>query len=108
MNDICNTNWDGIKTLDRLAGPVSSRQVSSVRAVRVTQGSIRNAQVSGVFELATDAIDQFKTFAGRRRVEVKCLWYGRKPPTTWMHLTIIGTCEVLTNYSGSVVSDIGR
>ena len=103
-----NTNWDGVRTLDKLAGEIKTRQVRNVRAVRVTQGSIRNAQVSGVFELATDAVDPFTTYAGRRRVEVKCLWYQRKPPFTWMHLTITGTCEILPNYTGPVVDNIGR
>lgn len=108
MDEIINTKWDNIPSLDKRAGPIKTRQIHNARAVRITVGSIRNADVSGVFELATNAVDPFTTYAGRRRVEVKCLWYQRKLPTTWMHLTITGTCEVLENYSGAVVSNIGR
>ena len=66
-----NTNWDGIPDTDKRASPIKSRQVNGVRAVRITQGKIRRASFSGVvFELATDAVDPFTTYAGRRRVEV--------------------------------------
>ena len=104
-----NTDWDGILHTDKRAHPNATRNVRNVRAVRISNGSIRSAQVTDrVFELAAAAVDPFKMYAGCRRVEVKCLWYGRKPPTTWMHLTIIGTCEVIPNYTGPVVSDFGR
>jgi len=87
---------------------VAHRKVTKARAVRVSAGSIRSAAVSGVFELAPDAVGEYTTPSGTRRVVVACLWYLRKPPTSWMHLTVTGTCTLLENYTGEVVANIGR
>ena len=34
--------------------------------------------------------------------------YGRKPPTSWMHIALLGDYEIIENYSGEFVCDIGR
>lgn len=48
-----------------------------------------------------------KTLWGQRRILVECLLFGCKPKTTWMHLSILSTPKIETNYSGEVVADIG-
>jgi len=79
-----------------------------MRAVRISQGTIRSTPVSDVFELADESAEPKKLPSGKVKVEVKCLWYGRKPPTSWMHITVVGTAEVLENYSGLVAVNIAR
>jgi hypothetical protein len=34
------------------------------------------------------------------------LWFGRKPKTTWAHITLNGNWELLRNFSGTVVKNI--
>lgn len=100
-----NTDWIGIPHTHRHATVVSAKSVRNARVVRLERASIRSSEVSGVFKLAQDAV--IKTHGGRRRIEVECLWFGRKPPTTWMHITIL--CEPVfeDGYTGEVVSNIG-
>lgn len=108
MTNSFNTDWTGIRHVDAMAQIVSHRAVRNARVVEVTNGSIRSAKISGVFQLANHADDPVKTRSGKRQVEVQCLWYGRKPLSTWMHLTLLGECTISENYSGAVVADIGR
>jgi hypothetical protein len=48
-----------------------------------------------------------RPYTGEWRLMVECLWFGRKPKTTWMHLAVLSTPKFENNYSGEVVSDIG-
>ena len=101
-----STDWTGIRTGDPLAEVIESKPVEGKRVVHLAKATIREAIVSGVFELAEGA--KVKTYAGRRRIEVKCLWYGRKPSTTWMNLTILSPAKIQDGYSGSVNWNIAR
>lgn len=108
LKRIPNTDWsDGVFT-DPGARVVAHEQVEGVRAVRISRGTIRSAKVADVFELASESTQPKETQSGKLRVEVKCLWFGRKPPKSWMHITVLGTAEVLENYSGLVAVDIAR
>lgn len=105
MTDKFNTNWDDVPDTDKNAIPIGWREVKDVRAVKII-GSIRDAAVDGYFELAPGATDK-KPYADHFRIEVKCLWYERKPKTTWMHITIAGECKIIEHYTGQVISNIG-
>jgi len=99
-----STEWTGIPTKSKTASVKDHAPVRNVRVVHLSKATIRNSQVSGVFKVAEGA--EVKTYAGKRRIEVECLWFGRKPPTTWMNITILCTPRFDENYSGNVAWDI--
>ena len=102
-----NTNWkDGSFPHVNPDAVVSERRmVQGVLAIRVSNATIRKATISDVFELAAVA-QPFNLHDGRLRAEVKCCWYGHKPPETWMQLTLGEDWELLQDYSGEVADDI--
>ena len=105
MTTEINTDWDGIPNSNPNATVKSHRRVVDTLAIRLKSASIRNAVVSDVFELA-DIPQPFSLFNGVLRVEVKCLWYERKPHTSWTHLQLLDNWELIRNYSGNVVDNI--
>ena len=66
----------------------------------ICQSINQNSEVSGVFKVAEGA--DIRTFTGKRRIEVEGLWFGCKPPTTWMNITVLYTPKFERNYSGKV------
>lgn len=105
MNSDINTNWDDIPHTDANAKVVSHRRAVDTLAIRVKSASIRNAEVSDVFELA-DIPQPFSVFNGVLRAEVKCLWNKRKPPSSWTHLQLLDSWEIIRNFSGDVADNI--
>ena len=102
------TDWENVPVTDAKAHIVASESVKGSAAIHVTKASIRNAEIENCcFELASP-VSVPKMRWGANRIEVKCLWYGRKPPTSWMHIAVLGDYEIIENYSGEVVRDIGR
>ena len=106
--DKLNTDWTGIPNTDAKAGVTKFKPVSNVTVIRISKASIRYAQLDDcVFELVDAAsIPQMRW--GKNRIEVKCFWYGCKPPACWMNIAIDGDYEIIPNYSDEVVYDIGR
>jgi hypothetical protein len=99
-----NTDWTGIPKTDPEAKPVEWRLEQSNRVIHIADGFIRGATVSGHFRLAEVSEPIRETPSGKLRAQVECLWYGRKPPNTWMHITLQGhyeyhrgECRVVTN-----------
>jgi hypothetical protein len=101
-----NTDWTGVPNKYPIAKPISYRQVMNVRAVHIHEGYLRGATFNNCYFEVADCIDPFDTYAGKSRIEVKVLWFDRKPATTWTHITLIGNFELLDDYSGSVVENI--
>lgn len=102
------TNWAGVRTLDERAVAIGWKTaITGRRCIQVTNARIRGAVVSGYFQVA-DVLKPESTFGDRQRIEVECYWYGKKPKTTWMNLTINGGCKDVKNYTGDVIADIGR
>ena len=75
--------------------------------MKVEDASIRDASVSGVFEVSDHPSPLAVYKDGLTRVEVRCLWYGRKPSSSWMHLTLRGRWKLIRAHKGSVVENIG-
>ena len=105
MTTEINTDWENIPHTNPNAKVKSHRRAVDTLAIRLKSASIRNAKVSGVFEVA-DIPQPFSVFNGVLRVEVKCHWYKRKPSSTWTHLQLIDSWELIRNYSGDVVDNI--
>ena len=99
-----NTDWTGVPMLSKTATPKEHRQVTNARVVYLKKATIRLATVSGYFKLAEGAV--VKPYAGKQRIEVECLWFGRKPPSTWMNITLLSKPEFIDNHTGDVVWDI--
>ncbi len=102
---VVNTDWTNIPHTDKNATIKRHRRVVDVLAIRVFDASIRNATVSDVFELA-DVKAPVNSANGAITAEVKCCWNERKPPTSWMHLTLNHEWEVIKNFSGNVADNI--
>jgi hypothetical protein len=100
------TDWEEVPDTCSNARIIEHEDVRNARVIHLTKAFIRGSDVSGTFWLAPDA--EMKTYAGRQRIEVQCLWFGRKPPTTWMHITVLGGVRYQDNFTGAVVWDIGR
>lgn len=101
-------DWTGIPYTDPKAEAIDHRVVpAGRRVIKVTNGSIRGATVSGYF-LVVQGDNPTTTYNEKERIEVECLWYGKKPKTTWMHLTVNNGFEYVKGYDGKVISNIGR
>lgn len=105
MTNEINTDWENIPHTNPNAKVKSHRRAVDVLAIRVKSASIRNADVSDVFEVA-DIPQPFSIFNGVLRAEVKCLWCDRKPHSSWAHLTLGNQWELIRNYSGEVADNI--
>lgn len=103
-----NTDWNDVPMTDGNAAPIAVRNVSVATVIHIAKASIRDAIIEDAHFELTDPLTAYGTYAGKQRAEVKCLWYGRKPPTSWMHITLLGPHTELRDYSGEVVADIGR
>ena len=99
-----NTDWTGVPMLSKKASPKTPLNVRDARVVYLKKATIRKAVVSGYFKLAEGA--EVKPYAGKQRIEVECLWFGRKPPSTWMNITLLSKPEFNDHYTGEVVWDI--
>lgn len=104
-----STDWsDGVPHTHARAKPESYRLVKNVLAVLVHEGSLRESTFKDCYFELSDSSEPFDTFNGKTRAEVKVLWFGKKPKTTWTHITLNGKWELLRNYTGKVVANISQ
>lgn len=101
-----NTDWRDIPRQAKTASIKRKRFVDNAAVIQLDKGFIRGSTVGGFFKLAEGA--DVKTYAGKRRIEVECLWFGRKPRYSWMNLTLLSDPNFLYGYSGEVALDIRR
>lgn len=99
-----NTDWSGVPILSKTATPKEHVRVRNARVVFLKKATISRAVVSGYFKLAEGA--EIRTYAGKQRIEAEYLWFGRKPPSTWMNITLRSKPEFNDNFTGDVVWDI--
>jgi len=100
-------DWTGIPHTDNKAEPTAWHDVALGQLViKVTNAEIRGASISGYLLVAKTPTPR-STFNEDWRIEVECLWYGKKPKTSWMHLTVNNGFEFLNDYEGEVISNIG-
>ena len=85
---------------------IDSRSVTGASVIEVVGGKYREARLNGVFELV-DGIPRYH--AGKKKMEVRCAWFGVRPRTRYPYLDI-SEAEVVRrddNYSGEVANNIG-
>jgi hypothetical protein len=102
-----STHWEGAPNTNERASISEIRKVKGRLAIEVTKAHIRKARVSGMFEVADTGMP-FRIKKGELTVEVICLWHGKKPKSTWTHLTLGKKYELVANYSGEVVANISQ
>lgn len=99
-----NIDWTGIPRTDRKA-TTRSVAVGNAHVVFIERGSIRSAKFENAHFLVAGETLRWTKKQGKPRVEVQCLWHGRKPHKTWMHVAYEVEPVEKPNYSGEVVSD---
>ena len=99
-----NTDWSGVPVTDRKATPRHTK-VANAHVVYVASGSIRMATFKDAHFVVAGPVLRWTKKQGKSRVEVQCLWHGRKPPKTWMHVAYDVVPVEKRDYSGEVVSD---
>jgi hypothetical protein len=99
--------WDDVPHTNPNAITQNPRRVIDVMAICVENASIRNASVSGWFEVA-DIQNPFTFEDGSLTVQVKCHWYGLRPKAEkdWMHLRITNKYQFVRRFSGDVIDNI--
>jgi hypothetical protein len=100
------TDWTDVPDLDEHAVVIGHKHVRDANVVHLLNASIRSSVVSGIF--LVDGDPEIFMWRGKPRILVQCLWYGRKPPTTWMHITCGTEPRFESNYNGPVIWNIGR
>ena len=104
------TDWDDIPDTDLNAKPVRFESAPPHRqVVYVKQATIRNATITNAHFLLAEGFAVQPRSDGSERLEVECLWYNRKPKTTWMNITVQpGQHEIQSSEGISVVANIAR
>ena len=101
-----STNWDNTPDICKTAKVVNRITVRNARVVYLAKAFIRGSTVGGHFKLAEGAT--VKTYGGKRRIEVECLWFGCKPPSTWMNISILSNPVFKDRYGEEVVWNIAK
>lgn len=107
MSNRYNTNWDGVRVTDSSAAPVL-KHVEGARVVFIKEGSIRGAEFKNARFLLPDGQFKSSQYGTKQRVEVQCLWYGRKPPSSWMNVTCRTKPIEEKDFTGQVIFDFNR
>ncbi len=94
---------------DNKAKPIKFEAAPAHRnLVRVTNALYRNAVFSGVFVVAESKDPNGRSKDGHETIEVECTWYGWKPKTRWIRITVPNAPEYLKDYTGDVVKNLGK
>ena len=79
------------------------------KVIEVKNAMYRNANLSGKFLVSESKKAYGTNKNGHKTIEVECYWYGWKPKTRWVQLTLINQEIEITDYSNlEVIKDIGR
>ncbi len=88
------------------AKPISFRHVKNALVIKLS-GHYRNAKISGRFEIYPHK-RPFRIHEGKLRVLVDCKWFDDRPGSTALKVELSGRWELLRNYNGKVVDNIGE
>jgi hypothetical protein len=81
---------------------------SGRRVIEVKNATYRTAVFSGFFLVANSAEPYGPPNDGHKTIEVECYWYGWKPKTRWIRITLINEEVDLVDYSNQeVIKNIG-
>jgi hypothetical protein len=93
---------------DSYAIPLKTQKLSNVTVIKVKNASYRLATIEGVFAVVNGR-DIKVSKSGKNTKKVFCTWYGHQIQTDFPELTLDPNhTEVIENYTGKVVVDIGK
>ncbi len=93
---------------DPHAIPLKTQKLSNVTVIQVKNARYRLATIEGVFAVVNGR-DIKVSKSGKHTKKVFCTWYGHQIQTDFPELTLDPNhTEVIENYSGKVVVDIGK
>ncbi len=101
--------WNNKKCPDKdsLAKPIKTKSLSGVTVIRVKNARYRLAEFNGIFAVVNGS-DIKISKSGKATKKVFCLWHGHSLPADYPELTLdLENTEVIENYKGKVVVDIG-
>jgi hypothetical protein len=88
------------------AKPIHLRKVRNTLAIKLN-GMYRDAKIRGVFAVYPHK-RPFRIHKGKLRVLVDCKWFDDRPGRNALKVELSGNWELLPNYTGEVVWEIGR
>jgi len=93
---------------DPHAIPLKTQKLSNVTVIQVKNAKYRLATIEGVF-VVVNGRDIKVSKSGKHTKKVFCTWYGHQIQTDFPELTLDPNhTEVIENYTGKVVIDIGK
>lgn len=93
---------------DPNAIPLKTQKLSNVTVIQVKNAKYRLATIEGLFAVVNGR-DIKVSKSGKHTKKVFCTWYGHQIHTDFPELTLDPNhTEVIENYSGKVVVDIGK
>lgn len=99
---------DDTPNTSKFAKPCDWEEVRETTAVDIKNGYYREALFNGVFEIS-DIDKMYANSPKCKRVIVKTHWFGCRPSTKWPAILIENAeYEILSNYTGKVVRNIGK
>jgi hypothetical protein len=88
------------------AKPIHLRKVRNTLAIKLN-GMYRDAKIRGVFAVYPHK-RPFRIHKGKLRVLVDCKWFDDRPGSVALKVELSGSWELLPNYSGGVVDNLGK
>jgi hypothetical protein len=93
---------------DPYAIPLKTQKLSNVTVIKVKNAKYRLATIEGVFAVVNGR-DIKVSKSGKHTKKVFCTWYRHQIQTDFPELTLDPKhTEVIENYTGKVVIDIGK
>lgn len=93
---------------DPHAIPLKTQKLSNVTVIQVKNAKYRLATIEGIFAVVNGR-DIKVSKSGKHTKKVFCTWYGHQIQTDFPELTLDPNhTEVIENYTGKVVVDIGK
>ena len=102
--------WSTIPNTDPKAKAFEWDDAPPNRKVLVAEiARIRNATIHNEKFLIAEGCEPKEQKDGSERIQVECLWYGKRPRTTWMHIKIeSGRYHIKNSTDDKVVKNIAR
>lgn len=100
---------DGVtRHTDTKAVPLNEEDVSQAAVIEIKNGFFRNAEINGIFELASTQNPFYVSHKGLR-VRVKCSWHSRNLLKGCLGFLLADAdYSINTNYTGKVFRNLGR
>jgi hypothetical protein len=109
-SDSHRKDWTKTPFTDSRAKPIDWLLAPTGRSVvRVREATIRNATIRNECFLLVEDYKIQQRSNGTERLEVECYWFGKRPKTTWMNITVQpGEYEIRASDGTDIVVDIGK